>query len=91
MMDWAAWGPTIVSAITCIFFAGIVYQRQNNHADHLKEHDEIFQDQKRELELIKGNASFQAVKIGMLEAWRDGYAAAKAAYDRTSPQHAGGD
>lgn len=92
-MDWAAWGPTIVSFITCIFFAGIVYQRQNAHADKLKEHDENFQDQKRELELIKSTASLQAVKIGMLEAWRDGYAAAKAAYDRTLSQHqpAGGD
>ena len=90
-MDWAQWGPTIVSIITCIFFAGVMYARQNAHAQKLKDHDGSFLDHKRELELVKGAQALQAVKIGMLEAWRDGYAAAKAVYDRTVPQHAGGD
>ena len=90
-MDWAAWGPTIVSVITCIFCAGVLYSRLNSHADKLREHDENFRDDKKELELIKSTSSLQAVKIGMLEAWRDGYAAAKAAYDRNSPYGAGGD
>ena len=88
-MEWSAWGPTIISAITCIFFAGVVYQRQNNQAITLREHAENFQDHKRELELIKSAASIQAVDIGMLKAWRDGWNAARATYDRSIPAAGG--
>lgn len=90
-MDWAQWSPTIISAITCIFFAGGVYQRQNSQAQTLREHAEIFQDHKRELDLIKSGASLQAVDIGMLKAWRDGWNAARATYDRGNLQPASGD
>jgi iron uptake system EfeUOB component EfeO/EfeM len=83
MMDLAIWGPTIVSLITCIFFAGVLYSNQSNHTKLLSEHSEQLEDHTKDI-------TSHAIKIGMLEAWKDGYAAARAVYDR-SPQHAGGD
>jgi iron uptake system EfeUOB component EfeO/EfeM len=77
-MDWAQWGPTVVSLVTCIFFAGVLYSNQNNHAKLLNEHSGQLDDHTRDL-------TSHAVKIGMLEAWKDGYAAARAAYQRHSP------
>jgi hypothetical protein len=76
-MDWAAWGPTIVSIITCVFFAGVLYSNQNNHSKRLNEHDTQLDDHTKDI-------TSHSVKIGMLEAWRDGYAAATARYDRRS-------
>jgi hypothetical protein len=72
-MDWAAWGPTIVSLITCIFFAGVLWANQRSQADHLAEHDQKLEDHSKDL-------TQQAIKIGMLEAWKEGYAAAVARY-----------
>ena len=74
-MDWAAWGPTIVSIITCIFFAGVLYSNQNNHSKRLDEHSEQIDDDRKTL-------NEHAVKIGMLESWKEGYAAARSMYDR---------
>jgi hypothetical protein len=91
-MDWAAWGPTIVSFITCIFFAGVVYSRQNSHSEKLKEHTDVLGDHKKEMDLIKQNAGNDRTRIAMIEAWRDGWNAARATYDhRGMPLQHGGD
>jgi hypothetical protein len=75
-MDWAAWGPTIVSIITCFFFAGVLYSNQNNHDKHLTEHDFQLDEHTRDL-------TDHAVKLGKLEAWKEGYAAARSTYDHS--------
>ena len=75
-MDWAAWGPTIVSIITCIFFAGILYSNQNNHTVHLTEHDKQLEEHTRDI-------ISHSVAITALKAFQEGYAAAKATYDRS--------
>lgn len=82
--DWAAWGPTIVSAIMCVFFGGVVYARQNAQSDQLKEHDVQLEDHARD---IKSNT----IEIGTLKAFRDGYATARALYDKTLKTHVSGD
>lgn len=74
-MDWAAWGPTVVSIITCIFFAGVLYSNQNNHDKRLKNHEHQIEDDRKTL-------GAHAIKIAMLESWRDGYAAARAVYEK---------
>lgn len=78
-MDWAAWGPTIVSIITCIFFAGVLYSNQNNHAAHLLEHDKQLEEHTRDI-------TSHAVAIAVLKAFQEGYAAAKATYDKSRAQ-----
>jgi hypothetical protein len=80
-MDWAAWGPTIVSIITCIFFAGVLYSNQNNHAVHLTEHDKQLEEHTRDI-------ISHSVAITALKAFQEGYAAAKATYDRARVQEA---
>ena len=72
-MDWAAWGPTVVSFITCIFFAGVLYSNQSNHAKLLGEHSNQLDDHTKDL-------TSHAVKLGMLEAFQNGYAAGKSTY-----------
>jgi archaellum component FlaF (FlaF/FlaG flagellin family) len=78
-MDWAAWGPTIVSLISCIFFAGVLYSKQSSNSERLDVHDGQLNDHTKDL-------TSHAVKIGMLESWRDGYAAARAAYEQRRAQ-----
>lgn len=80
-MDWAAWGPTIVSLISCIFFAGVLYSKQSSNSERLAVHDGQLNDHTKDL-------TSHAVKIGMLESWRDGYAAARSAYEQR-PAHSG--
>jgi archaellum component FlaF (FlaF/FlaG flagellin family) len=80
-MDWAAWGPTIVSLISCIFFAGVLYSKQSSNSEKIAVHDEQLNDHTKDL-------TSHAVKIGMLESWRDGYAAARTAYEQR-PAHSG--
>ena len=82
-MDWEAWGPTIVSFITCVFFAGVLWSTQRNHGEHLSEHDKQLEDHTKDL-------TAQAIKIGMLEAWKAGYADARAIYQGRLPPVAGG-
>jgi hypothetical protein len=73
-MDWAAWGPTIVSIITCIFFAGVLYSNQLSHEKRLNEHDVQLEDHTKEFKS-------HAVEIGMIKAFQNGYATAKALYE----------
>jgi hypothetical protein len=83
-MDWAAWGPTIVSIITCIFFAGVLWSTQSNHGKRLDNHDTQFEEHTRDI-------TKNALDIRELKAWKEGYAAARAMYDRTLPHGANGD
>lgn len=76
-MDWSAWGPTIVTLIIWVFFGGVAYSRLNSHSEHLNEHDKQLDEHTKDL-------TSQAIKIGMLEAWKEGYAAARSVYQ---PQH----
>lgn len=79
-MDWSAWGPTIVSIITCIFFAGVLYSNQASHERRLDEHNVQIEDHTKELRV-------QAIEIGMIKAFQDGYTTAKALYEhRRQPQ-----
>lgn len=77
-MDWAAWGPTIVSIFTCTFFAGVLYSNQNSQDAHLKEHDNQLEDHTKDL-------TKHSVEIGMLKAFNNGfnngYAAGKASME----------
>ena len=75
-MEWAAWGPTIVSVITCFFFAGVLYANQHDHSKHLTEHDMQLDEHTRDL-------TAHAVQLGKLEAWKEGYAAARSTYDHS--------
>jgi hypothetical protein len=74
-MDWAAWGPTIVSIITCIFFAGVLYSNQNSHSTHLKEHDVQLGEHTRDI-------TIHSVEIAKVRAFQEGYSCARAVYDR---------
>ena len=74
-MDWAAWGPTIVSLITCIFFAGVLWANQRSQADHLGEHDKQLEDHTKSL-------TEHAVDIAGLKRFNEGFAAARAIYER---------
>lgn len=79
-MDWAAWGPTIVSIVTCIFFAGVLYSNQSTHSKRLDEHDIQLEDHSKEL-----NA--HSVELGKISAFQSGYATAKALYDHGIQAH----
>jgi hypothetical protein len=68
-MDWAAWGPTIVSLITAIFIAGMMYGKIKDHDGHLAKHDV-------ELDTMLTRLNFGEIEIAKLQAWRDGYNAA---------------
>ena len=80
MIDWAAWGPTIVAIITCVFFAGGLRAQQSETVKRVNAHDLQLEDHTKDI-------TVHSVQIGKLEAWRDGYASARAVYER----HAGGE
>jgi hypothetical protein len=74
-MEWAAWGPTIATIIAYVFFAGVLWSRQRTHDIRIQEHDKQLNDHTKDL-------TDHSVKIGKLEAWNAGYAAARAVYER---------
>lgn len=76
MIDWAAWGPTIVSFITCVFFAGVFYNNQFNQSKRLNAHDVQLEEHTRDI-------TTNRLDIRELKAWGDGYASARAVYDRS--------
>ena len=69
MIDWAAWGPSIVSVVTAIFIAGMMYGKQKDHDLHLAKHDTEIEDVK--IRVVQGE-----IDIAKLQSWRDGYNAA---------------
>jgi hypothetical protein len=74
-MDWAAWGPTIVSIITCIFFAVVLYSTQSNHSIHLREHDVQLGEHTRDI-------TIHSVELAKVKAFQEGYSCARAVYDK---------
>ena len=81
MGELAPWGPTIVTVLTCIFFAGVLWNGQNNHTKRLDDHDDQLDDHTKDI-------TQNALDIRELKAWKEGYAAARAVYQ---PQHPAGD
>lgn len=79
-MNWAAWGPTIVSLVTAIFIAGMMNQK-------LKDHDQKFIVHDTEIEAVKVRVGLGEIEIAKLQAWRDGY---NAASNRPHSDYAGG-
>ena len=80
--SWAAWGPTIVSIITCIFFAGVVWNRLSNSDKRHDSHDEKFSKLETERDEDRRTMNATNERVGKLEAFRDGYATARGIYDR---------
>lgn len=78
----AAWGPTFVTVIGWIFFAGVMWQKQQNAERRLDSHDVQHEESSKQINLLN-------VDVAKLNSWKDGYAAARAVYDRAI--HAGGD
>jgi hypothetical protein len=76
MMDWAAWGPTIVSIITAVFIAGMMYGKQKDHTKLLDEHTEKFELVDNEFDKVKTRIGLGEIELAKLQAWRDGYNAA---------------
>lgn len=69
MMNWAAWGPTIVSGIFAVFSAGVLFSKVNDHSSTLTLHA-------TEIENLRDKQTATDLKVAVLEAWRDGYNAA---------------
>ena len=74
-MAWATWGPTVVSILSCIFFAGVLWSNQNMHTKRLDDNDREHEEMRKGIQGVQ-------IDVGMLKAWKDGYAAARAVYDR---------
>ncbi len=70
MMDFSAWGPTLATVVCWIFFGGIAYNKLQDHGKRLDGHDEILKE-------VEKHDTEQDVALAKLEAWRDGYNAAK--------------
>ena len=95
-MDWAAWGPTITTIVCWIFFAGMVWNRINNHTDQIKEHDKKFEGVDRRFETGEKEVKEHGILITRLDSFQQGWQSARAIYDRTnrferSGDHSGGD
>jgi len=65
----AAWGPTIVAAITMIFTAGLLVGRIRNQELTLKDHHD-------RLDSIDTRLDGHSDRLARSEAWREGYNAA---------------
>jgi hypothetical protein len=70
-MIWESWGPTLVSVITAIFMAGMMYGKIKDHGEHLARHD-------TEIEDVKTRLGAGEIEVAKLQSWRDGYNAASA-------------
>jgi predicted secreted protein len=82
-MDWAAWSPTIVTVLGWAFFTGVIWSTLKSHGSHLSEHDKQLEDHTKDITTL-------TVEVGVLKAFREGYATARAIYER-QPQHETGD
>lgn len=82
-MDWAAWGPTILQITVLIFFSGVLWATQLNQGKRIDAHDKQLNDHTTTI-------NEHAVKIGKLESWQEGYATARAIYDRPHAEERGG-
>ena len=79
MLDLAAWGPTIVTLIMWVFFGGVAWATLRDHGKRIAEIEETVKELVRDVTTLK--------------AFREGWAAARAIYERGT-EHlatAGGD
>jgi hypothetical protein len=81
-MNWAAWGPTIVSVIICVFFAGGLTASLHECIKRISAHDQQLNDHARDITAL-------TTEVGMLKAFREGYATARAIYERQPHPEAG--
>lgn len=63
-MDWAAWGPTVVSLGAAVFVAGQFSRTVTDHGKRLDHHDAKLED--------------LGTRMTASEAWKDGYNAGRA-------------
>ena len=79
MINWAAWAPTVVTVVTCIFLAGVIWNTYGmtlrEHTEHLKMHDKLHEEARE-----KNQA--QDVALVRLEEYQKGFAAAQSTYER---------
>ena len=68
MLDLAAWGPTIVTLIMWVFFGGVAWAKLSDHGKRIEEIEEILKEVVRDVTTLK--------------AFREGWAAARAIYER---------
>jgi ABC-type Fe3+-citrate transport system substrate-binding protein len=80
-MNWASWGPTIVSIVTAIFIAGMMYGKQKDHTERLAAHDAKFDEVTDEFDKVKTRIGLGEVELAKLQSWRDGYNAATSRRD----------
>lgn len=78
MVDWGAWGPTIISVITALLFIGGYLTKINEHGKRLDNHDELHKETDR-------HDALQDVAIAKLESFNAGFSTARAIYDRHQP------
>jgi predicted tellurium resistance membrane protein TerC len=78
MINWAAWMPTIITAITCIFMAGVIWNTYGmtvrEHTEHLKAHDKLHEEARQKNQ-------DQDVALVRLEEYQKGFAAARSTYE----------
>lgn len=76
-MNWAAWGPTIVSAIIMIFTAGMLVQRQSNQEKRLDDHDELHKETVAELARVDREHAAHLARVDIalvrLERYNEGF------------------
>ena len=82
-MDWAAWGPTLVSIAFCIFSAGVLWSTQLAQGKRIDSHDVQLNDHTRDI-----NSNHQEVE--KLKSFQAGYATAREIYSPPRA-HARGD
>jgi hypothetical protein len=75
VINWAAWGPTGISIVTAIFFAGVLWNKQLAHDEKLKDHEEHLTAHDKDIAQVN-------VDVAKLTSFQEGYAAAVAAQER---------
>ena len=74
-MDWSAWVPAIISLCTGLLIMGGYLSVVRDHGKRLDANDMHHRD-------IEKHDALQDIAITKLEAWRDGYNAARVVYGR---------
>jgi hypothetical protein len=83
MVNWEAWGPTIVTVVMWVFMAGMLYNTVKDHGNKIAKLD-------TEVDSIKVRVGLGEVELAKLQSWRDGYNAAtnrRDGYDAGSNRH----
>jgi hypothetical protein len=68
LIDWAAWGPTLVSLGLAVFVAGSMSQQLKDQGKRIDAHDERLKGHDDDL---KDHSD----RLARAEAWREGYSA----------------